>query len=64
MSKNIPKTERELNEIRGKLQTGSANCEDIEKFLAYTEVVEELVEEASGEDFYGTEGWKHRIGWD
>ncbi len=32
-------------------------CTDVHKMIG-------LLDEADSEDFYGTEGWKHSIGWD
>lgn len=55
---------RDLDMIRGKLSTLTATEEEVEKFLKYVTDLEELVEEASNEDFYGTEGWEHRLGLD
>ena len=57
-------TEREVDMIRGKLSVGAATLNETYDFLVYVEALEQLVEEASVEDFYGSEGWKHRIGWD
>ncbi len=56
------KSEQELNIIRGKMICGAANQRDIIDFLRYVAVLEGLVEEASMEDFYGTEGWRHKVG--
>ena len=56
--------ERKINEIRGKMLVGHASIEELQTFLNYTVVLESLVEDASNDDFYGTEGWKHHIGWD
>jgi len=58
------KSEREINMIRGKMAVGHASVDEIRDFLYYVTHLEQFVEEASDEDFYGTEGWKHRIGWD
>lgn len=58
------KTERELNIIRGKMIVAAATPAELSDFLFYVSKLEELVEEASNEDFYGTEGWEHRLGWD
>ena len=57
-------TERELNIAMGKLLVGHGKIEDAKIVLDYTTTLEILVKEASDEDFFGTEGWKHRIGWD
>ena len=56
------KSERELNEIRGKMLVGAATPAELSDFLFYVGKLEMLVEDASMEDFYGTEGWQHKIG--
>jgi hypothetical protein len=56
------KTERELNVIRGKMLVAAASPMELQDFLTYVTALEALVEEASMEDFYGTEGWRRRIG--
>lgn len=56
------RTERELNSIRGKMLVAAATAEELRDFLYYVSKIEGLVEDASVEDFYGTEGWRHRIG--
>jgi hypothetical protein len=58
------KTEREINEIRGKMLVRHATEKEIQHFLFYVSKLEMLVDEASCEDFYGTEGWKRYIGLD
>lgn len=58
------KSEREIDTIRGKMLCGAADNDEIKDFLSYVIKLEELVENASCEDFYGTEGWKHSIGWE
>lgn len=57
-------SERKLLEIRGKMLVNKATQKELHAFLTYVSVIEGLVEEASIEDFYGTEGYRHRIGWD
>jgi len=56
-------SEKEMNMVRGKIVVGKATTEEALKFIEYVNKLEELVEEASCEDFYGTEGYKHRLGW-
>jgi len=58
------KSLKELNIIRGKMMVGAATAEEQRDFFTYVNEIEELVEEASIEDFYGTEGWQHRLGLD
>lgn len=57
-------SEQKLNEIRGKMLVAAATQKELHEFLTYVSVIEGLVEEASLEDFYGTEGYRHRLGWD
>jgi hypothetical protein len=57
-------SERELNVIRGKMLVNAASQEELHLFLHYVTALEGLVEEASMQDFYGTEGWQHRLGLD
>lgn len=56
--------EKEINIIKGKMLIGKATEKELTEFLEYVAEIEMLVEEASKQDFYGTEGYKHRIGWD
>jgi len=58
------KSEREIYEIAGKMRIGAASITELQYFLEYTTVLEQMVREASDDDFFGTEGWKHFIGWD
>lgn len=63
---SLPKLEPEnrLNEIRGKMLVNAATREELHAVLDYINALEVLIDEASDEDFYGTEGWRHKIGWD
>ncbi len=63
MKKQTLQSEQQINIIRGKILCGAASKKEIEDYLFFVDTLEELVEEASMEDFYGTEGWKFRIGW-
>ena len=56
-------SEQKINEIRGKMLVAAATQEELHDFLRYVSKLESLVEEASMEDFYGTEGWQHKLGW-
>jgi len=58
------KSEKELNIIRGKMMVAAATKEELAEFLKYVSAIEVLVEKASNEDFYGTRGWQHRLGWE
>ena len=57
------KDEQEINIIRGKMLVNAASQEELHDFLRYVCMIEALVEEASDEDFYGTEGFRNRLGW-
>ena len=57
-------SELKLHEIRGKMLVNAATQEELHSLLFYVGKLEFLVEEASDEDFFDTEGWRHRIGWD
>ena len=57
-------SERDLNIIRGKMMVNAATQKELLDFLTFVTKLESLVEEASMEDFYGTEGWQKRMGWD
>jgi hypothetical protein len=58
------KSEQEINVIRGKMLVAHATREELHDFLMYVTAIEALVEEASIEDFFGTEGFRRRLGWD
>lgn len=56
------KSMKELNTIRGKMLVNTATQEELHDFLNYVNALEGLVEDASMEDFYGTEGWQKYLG--
>ena len=58
------KKERHYDMIRGKMLVAAATAKELQDFLTYVSVLESLVKQASNEDFYGTEGWRHLVGWD
>ena len=58
------KSEREIDMIRGKMLVAAATADELAEFLKYVSAIENLVEEASNEDFYGTRGWQRRLGWE
>lgn len=43
------------------IELGNANTDEFRKTV---KAIIDLVEKASCEDFWGSEGWKHRMGWD
>ena len=56
--------ENELDMIRGKMLVNAATQDELHYFLFYVSTIEELIDEADHQDTFGTEGWRHRIGWD
>lgn len=48
----------------GYIECAMADDERIDGFLETIEKIMSMVEEASQEDFYGTEGFEHALGWD
>lgn len=48
--------------IRGRHSVGKATQEDIDTLLEHIEALEELLDEGDGEDAFGTEGWRRRLG--
>jgi hypothetical protein len=62
MDQTLNASEKELNMIRGKMIVGKASIEEVRNFLEYVSIIEGLVEYASEQDFYGTEGWRHWVG--
>ena len=56
--------ENEMDFIRGKLLVNAATRDEVHDFLRYASVLESLADEGDEMDVFGTEGWRHRIGWD
>lgn len=56
------KSEKELNIIRGKMLVNMANTAELHDFLNYVVALESLLEDANNDDYFGTEGWQHKIG--
>jgi len=56
------KSERELDMIRGKMLINAASKQEVHEFLKYVSVIESLVDEADEDDYFGTEGWRHKVG--
>jgi len=55
-------TEKEINIIRGKNLVNKATQEDIDKLFKYIDALEEFLDEGDGDDLFGTEGWRHKLG--
>ena len=55
---------KEYNQLTGKLLVNRLTLEEAQKLVNYIESMEALLDEADLEDFFGTEGWKHNLGWE
>ena len=53
-----------IGRIIGRMQTGTTTQLDAETLFSYIRQLWELLDEADQDDFYGTEGWRHRLGLD
>ena len=40
----------------------AASQKELQDFLTYVSALELLLEEADNDDYFGTEGWRHKIG--
>lgn len=56
--------ESEYNQIIGKLMVNHVTHEELSNFLEIVSEMEGMLDEADGDDYFGTEGWRHRLGWD
>lgn len=52
-------TEKELNIIRGKAIVGKASPAELMAAFSHWDLIEAKMDEMDGEDFFGTEGWRH-----
>jgi hypothetical protein len=52
-------TEKKLNTIRGKALVSKANSNEILQVFSHLDELETKLDELDGEDFHGTEGWRH-----
>ncbi|MDE3023176.1 MAG: hypothetical protein KGI54_15225 [Pseudomonadota bacterium] len=57
-------TEKKLNYYRGLLAAGKLDANQISELFDYIYALEDLLDEADHEDFYGTEGWRYALGVD
>lgn len=53
-------SESEFQRTIGKISTNP----DYDRFITTIEVLMEMLDEGDMDDFYGSEGWRHRLGWD
>jgi hypothetical protein len=52
-------TEKTLNTIRGKALVGKATPKEVLSVISHLDELETRLDELDGEDFHGTEGWRH-----
>jgi hypothetical protein len=55
-------TDRQLNIIRGKASVGKATPKEILSVFEHYDKIEIELDERDGEDYFGTEGWRHAFG--
>lgn len=60
----VPVTLRDINITTGKLLVNMADQAEINAYLRYVAELENLLDEADLDDYFGTEGWQHRLGID
>lgn len=57
-------TEKDYNIIVGKLAVGDLNPQERFDLMELLAAIEGMLDEADSDDYFGTEGWRHRLGWD
>lgn len=57
-------SEKDYNILVGKLAVGELTQEERFDLLELISTFEGMLDEADGDDYFGTEGWRHRLGWD
>lgn len=55
-------TQSELNTIRGKAMVRAASPKEILSVFAHLDRLEDELDDRDGDDFFGTEGWRHAFG--
>ena len=55
-------TTRDVNILAGKALVGAQTDEEQRIMVEYSTELEILLDEADQDDFFGTEGWRHRLG--
>lgn len=55
-------SEREINIIRGKAIVGAASPVELMSVFGHWDLMEAKMNEVEGNDFFGTEGWRHFFG--
>lgn len=56
--------EQEVSVERGRVLAGVHSKERIAQLFDVIDAMKELLDEADQTDTFGTEGWRHRIGWE
>ncbi len=51
-----------INTIRGRNLVGAASKEDVEKLFEHIDAMEVMLDETDLDDYFGTDGWRHRVG--
>jgi len=52
----------QINQVKGKMAVdGEISHEEVMELLRYIKGLEEMVEDASNDDFFGTEGWERMM---
>lgn len=54
-------TDRQLNMIRGKASVGKATPKEILSVFEHYDKLEMELDSLDCDDFFGTEGWRHRF---
>jgi hypothetical protein len=54
---------KELNTIRGKAIVGAATPQELMQVFGHIDILETKMEELDCDDFFGTEGFRHFLGY-
>ena len=55
-------TEKEINIIRGKALVGKASPAELMAVFSHWDLIEMELDKRDGDDYFGTEGWRHAFG--
>lgn len=56
--------ESEFDRFIGYLEAYMADDDRVEKFIECIGEMQSMLDDADQDDYFGSEGWRHRIGWD
>ncbi len=56
-------TKEEFYEIKGKIRSMKATEKEVDDFMEIVSEVFGMVEDASCDDFYGSQGYEYLLGW-